>query len=641
MLKKISTPLFLAGCVVVFSSAYRGSNSGPYADLYYKDIADLKASFTKLTDVLAQANLSTTAGKNAVFTQLYLTRKVLKKSDLWTRYLEATTYRALNGPLPVEWEVEVFEKLEKPYRRPGYGLSVFENALDSGVTNKDSLKSILTHSINALPVYTADSVTQNLGSYDHFFLCNRLFLLNLAAIYTTGFECPNNDSIIPELQTMLDEVNTIYIMYNQSFKSAPIKDDYFIAYSKLRDFVRNQPRNFEQFDNYTYLRDYVNPLFALNQQYIRDYNVTSHSFNDYTLSNDVNSVFDKNLYAGQNVLGIYSGVKDQKVITEIKAIGKLLFYDPILSGNNERSCASCHKPTEHYTDTSVATALNFNDKTNLPRNTPSLLNVIHNHLLMLDGKHISLQNQARGVITSPNEMGGKEDEVVQKVMSCKEYKEAFEKFKNYTYKNKEVTFDHIISAITAYEGDFSDYTAPFDDAMNKKTDASAECKQGFNLFMGKAQCGTCHYVPMFSGIRPPYVESEFEVIGVPTDKNATALSNDSGRADIYYSKEMLHAFRTNTVRNSSYTKPYMHNGVFTTMRQVIDFYNAGGGAGKGLKVPNQSLSPKPLHLTEQEITELLTFIKSLDEDVTVQTTPDHLPVSKIKELNNRKVGGVY
>jgi cytochrome c peroxidase len=396
-----------------------------------------------------------------------------------------------------------------------------------------------------------------------------------------------------------------------------------------------------QFDHYTFIRDYINPLFVLNQQYIRDYKVISYNLNDYTLNNDANSIFDKDLYTGQNALGIYSGITDAKAITQLKALGKMLFYDPILSGNNERSCVSCHKPTEFFTDTSVSTSLSFDRASSLPRNTPSLINVTHNHLLMLDGKQINLQNQARTVITNPVEMCGAEDQVLKKVLSCKEYKEAFEQLKKYTYKYKEVTFDHIISAITAYVGDFSNFTAPFDDAMNKKKEISVECKNGFNLFMGKAQCGTCHYVPEFNGVRPPYVESEFEVIGVPTDKKYSALSTDSGRADVYFSGEMLNAFRTNTVRNSSYTKPYMHNGVFNTMQEVLDFYNAGGGAGKGLKVKNQTLSSRQLNLSKEEMADLLTFIKSLDENVPVELPPDHLPLSSDKKLNDRKIGGVY
>jgi len=653
MSKKLKTAIFIiASFALIISSAYKdpgNSNDKAYSELYYKSISDLETEFTTLEKVIEQNDPASVAGKKAILAELYICRKELKKSDFWTRYLDETAYWSLNGPLPVEWESEVYIPLEIPHKSEGFGLTVLENMLDSNIRDKEALKKMVLPSIATISVYKIDSITKSLARYDHFFLCNRLFLLNLAAIYTTGFECPNNDNIIPELRAMLADAGNIYTAYNSSFPQYPLKEEYMNLYEKLKIFANSQPSDFQQFDNYRFIRDYVNPLFALNQQYIRGYKVHPINTNDYTLNDSATSIFKKDLYTGQNTLGIYSGITDPKLIAQIKEIGKMLFYDPILSGNNERSCVSCHKPTEGYTDTAASTALDFDKVNRLPRNTPSLLNVVYNHLLMWDGKRINLQDQARGVITSPTEMGSEENEmgsmevdVLKKVLSCKEYKEAFERFKKYTYKNKKVTFDHIISAITAYESDFSNFTSPFDACMNREKDASSECKKGFNLFMGKAQCGICHYIPTFNGVRPPYVESEFEVLGVPADKKVTTLSADSGRADVYYSTEMLHAFRTNTVRNSSYTKPYMHNGVFSTMQEVLDFYNAGGGVGKGLiKVKNQTLSPQPLHLTNDEMAELLTFIRSLDENITTEIPPDHLPVSKDKSLNSRKIGGIY
>ena len=109
-------------------------------------------------------------------------------------------------------------------------------------------------------------------------------------------------------------------------------------------------------------------------------------------------------------------------------------------------------------------------------------------------------------------------------------------------------------------------------------------QKGFNLFMSKAQCGTCHFVPQFNGVKPPYAGSEFEVIGVPEDSNYKRLSPDKGRYEINPVNEMMNAFRTGTVRNAAYTKPYMHNGVFQTLDQVIELYDVGGGTGKKLVV---------------------------------------------------------
>jgi cytochrome c peroxidase len=119
------------------------------------------------------------------------------------------------------------------------------------------------------------------------------------------------------------------------------------------------------------------------------------------------------------------------------------------------------------------------------------------------------------------------------------------------------------------------------------------------------------------------------------------MCNDNGRHLITTATATLHAFRTGTIRNAAHTAPYMHNGVFTNLSQVIEFYNNGGGAGRKLQIDNQTLSPDPLQLTTEEKNNLLQFIYSLNEDVVFETPPQQLPVSKIKALNNRKPGGEY
>ena len=347
------------------------------------------------------------------------------------------------------------------------------------------------------------------------------------------------------------------------------------------------------------------------------------------------------MYSPQNTKGIFSLVEDENILAEIKKIGKLLFYDPILSGNNKRSCASCHKPTEFFTDTTLVTAFQFDGQQHVPRNTPSLVNAVFNHLVMYDGKHIALQGQAKDVIQNPIEMNSNEKELLKKLLSCKEYKDAFKKFAQYTPEEKDISLTHIVSAITYYYADFSNYYSPFDDAMNNKGNLNSAEKSGFNLFMSKAQCGTCHFIPQFNGVKPPYVGSEFEVIGVPEDSAYKKLSPDKGRHVINSVDEMMNAFRTGTVRNAAHTKPYMHNGVFQTLEQVIDLYDAGGGVGKKLKIDNQTLSTDSLRLTKEEKSNLVAFIHSLNENVIFETPPVTLPVSSNKSLNSRKVGGEY
>jgi cytochrome c peroxidase len=359
------------------------------------------------------------------------------------------------------------------------------------------------------------------------------------------------------------------------------------------------------------------------------------------LNKNTTSIFQKTLYNGQNPKGIFLRVKDPEVLDEIDRVGKLLFYDPILSGNNERSCASCHNPKQYFTDTLNSTSLQFNHQGFLTRNSPSLVNVEFNHLLMMDGKHISLQDQTKAVINNPIELGGNEAEILRKVLSCSAYNSAFKKLLKFTPQEKKITFDHIVSAITFYYTKFSKYDAPFDEAMNENTVLDASVKRGFNLFMSKAQCATCHFVPQFNGVKPPYVGSEFEVLGVPEGGAVNRLSGDRGRFEINAANETLHAFRTSTLRNTTFTKPYMHNGVFKTLRQVIDFYDAGGGVGLGLAVENQTLSSDSLKLTDSEKEDLIRFIQSLNEKIPFEEQPEKLPLSKNKILNSRKVGGLY
>jgi cytochrome c peroxidase len=135
--------------------------------------------------------------------------------------------------------------------------------------------------------------------------------------------------------------------------------------------------------------------------------------------------------------------------------------------------------------------------------------------------------------------------------------------------------------------------------------------------MGKAKCGTCHFAPLFNGTVPPvYLRTEQEVIGVPrTAKIVNAsIDGDVGRFAINGYVAHKYAFKTPTVRNSSLTAPYMHNGVFPTLEQVMDFYNRGGGAGIGVRgVEHQTLSPDPLHLTPSEQQAIIAFLRSLED----------------------------
>jgi cytochrome c peroxidase len=624
MERKTRNSLFITLSILVvlvaFSFKYK-ADSDAYMLHYTTRLYALSKQEALLMDAVRRSDLKDPEDIKKLRNQIGTAREQLKAADFWLRYLEPTAYKLINGPLPVEWETEVFEKFEKPYKREGAGLTLAWLYLEEENPEKETLLKLLEPALQTTQKYFSDSITSALKEHHHFFLCNRLYLLNLAAIYTTGFECPDTSSVIPELRQMIKDVGFTYRSFNESHPQTQVN----------REFL----------ELYAHMQDYVNPLFALNQKMMIEYGVKSSSVVDYSLSKTSASIFSKSLYNGQNAKGIFLRVTDEEALSEIDRLGKLLFYDPILSGNNQRSCASCHKPTEYFTDTTLNTSFHFDHKGFLARNTPSLINVGYNHLVMMDGKHISVQHQTRGVITSSIELGSDERECLKKILSCKTYKKGFRNLLKYTPQETEVTFEHIVSAITFYYDKFSNYEAPFDVAVNTNQHLNADALEGFNLFMSKAQCATCHFVPHFNGVKPPYVGSEFEVIGVPGDTAFTKLSEDKGRYEVNPAFETMNAFRTGTVRNISYTGPYMHNGVFRNLMQVIDFYNAGGGAGRGLKVENQTLSSDSLGLTYPEKLKLIAFLKSLDEKIVFETAPEALPASSDKALNRRKVGGEY
>src|ERR1700681_3061727 len=206
--------------IICFSFSKKGNKS--YNKLYDKTLLEFKQQQVALENVIIHTDLSSEINIKSLRSQIEDARLKLKNVDFWLRYFEPNAYRKINGPLPVEWENEVFEKFEPPYRRGGAGLSLADLSLNQTPLIKDSLIQLIKRSEEAIKTFEADSITGQLNSYSHFFLANRLFLLNLAAIYTTGFECPDSNHIIPELRSMLKGTKDIYLYYNRSFPETPL-----------------------------------------------------------------------------------------------------------------------------------------------------------------------------------------------------------------------------------------------------------------------------------------------------------------------------------------------------------------------------------------------------------------------------------
>lgn len=282
-------------------------------------------------------------------------------------------------------------------------------------------------------------------------------------------------------------------------------------------------------------------------------------------------------------------------------LGKKLFFDRRLSGDGTMSCATCHNPDQAFTD-GLDISLSYPTTKNW-RNAPTLINVAFSQYLFWDGRAKSLEDQALFPMMSAFEMNQNLDFLEEELRSVPEYVEAFKRV-----FGGEITKERIAKAIAAFERTLVSRNAPIDRFLKGDHNAlSAEAKKGYEIFTGKGRCSECHYGVNLS-------DDKFYTLNVPENKElekdprveATRrfvakvyhyedylnLKEDPGRYLITKDKKDWKAFKTPTLREVSKTAPYMHNGVFKTLDEVIDFFNRGGGPG--------NIVLKPLNLTSEE-----------------------------------------
>nr|WP_305121761.1 cytochrome c peroxidase [Pedobacter mongoliensis] len=326
----------------------------------------------------------------------------------------------------------------------------------------------------------------------------------------------------------------------------------------------------------------------------------------------------EHIYSPDAIKNLQPGTLNKSDQKALIAFGSKLFFDKSLSGNSSVSCASCHQPENYFADL-LAISRSINQDSVLKRNTPTLFYAGRQHMQFWDGGAGDLTSQIHEVILNPLEMNGSTGKLNEKVFSNNAYSDLVTA--SFPGKNPETMgMDEITSAIAAFVNDLNPMNSAFDKYLAGQVEAmDADQVKGFNLFMGKAQCGTCHFPPYFNSLLPPlYDVSEVEVLGTPknSDFKTPLLGDDLGRYNLYQIRYYERAFKTPTVRNSAKTAPYMHNGSFSSLAKVVEFYNLGGGKGIGLDVPAQTLAATPLNLSETEINNLISFIESLTDSPT-------------------------
>ena len=462
----------------------------------------------------------------------------------------------------------------------------------------------------------------------------------------------NSDFIIEEagMPSLNGSVDSWLIYAGELFKEMPssrqgLNSRWLSLSTQTQNFIQKN-KSFNDFDRMYFIRNCLIPLSQLLNDVQRELKVPFKQ-KWSAIRSEASSVYDKNVFNpdffAPDPAAYYSAEKAR--------LGELLFFDPILSDNNQRACASCHKPNVAFTDGLVKSTA-FERVKDLARNSPTVINAGFQKKAFWDQRASSLEDQLDSVINNPDELHSSFENVIDKINSSPEYVELFYRAFSKTRKNG-IARQDVKNAIAAYERTVNGLNSRFDQYM--RGDVAKLTQQevnGFNLYMGKARCGTCHFAPLFNGALPPFYEiTDHHSIGVPLKDTMEKykIDPDPGLFKLNGNAFTKFSFKTPTVRNSALTAPYMHNGVFKTLEQVIEFYDHAGGnkfrqdfkpdmAG----LPFLTLIPTELKLTESEKKDLVSFIHALN-DTSAARTPKRLPELKGKyaALNKRIVGGEY
>ncbi len=304
---------------------------------------------------------------------------------------------------------------------------------------------------------------------------------------------------------------------------------------------------------------------------------------------------------------------------ELVALGRELFADPRLSDGGTRSCASCHVPSLAFTDGLARSRPLPDAPRGAPlRNAPTLHNAALQAAQFADHRAVFLEDQVAVVVRDRAEMHGSLDSAAARISRAPAHAARFAAaLRRPVGALPPVGERDVRAAIAAYLRTLTALDTRVDRALRGDTAAlTGPERRGFTVFMGKGKCGTCHFAPLFNGTVPPALRKvESEVIGVPSRAvwRGARVDPDVGRFGTFDAPVWRHAFKTPTVRNAAVTAPYMHNGVYRTLEEVVEFYDRGGGAGIGITLPNQTLPPDPLRLTAREKRELVAFLRALTD----------------------------
>jgi len=507
--------------------------------------------------------------------------------------IDKNNFKSLNAPniLQVQEEDLTDVKIRNPF-----GFQVIEELLHEEEADAASLNNALIITSDRLKLLQRNTHIK-LQDY-HLIWLLRDQIMRTAATGITGFDSPVLGQALTESQYTTQTLIALIDICKDKFSAVEIYED---LRASFKEGITALDFDFDAFDRFSFIKNYTDNQLKLLVKTQEDWKVTFPF--EMAISNNATSFFGANTV---NVLYFSDYKSDTLHLKQKEVFGKALFNDQALSRSKDMACASCHIKEKAFTDGRKT----FDDRQ--LRNSPTLTYSAYQQSFFMDGRAGSLEGQVVGVAENHDEFNLPMDSIVRRVLKNPAYKAAIDSL----YDSKRIDFN-IRHAIASYVRSLNGFNSKFDKNIESiESSLTAEEKQGFNLFMGKAACATCHFPPLFNGTVPPnYKDTEVELIGVPATNDTinAVISADLGRYNVFGTDQRKHFFKTPTVRNINVTGPYMHNGVYTTLEEVVDFYNRGGGKGIGIHEAFQTLPFDALNLTKFEQESLVAFMKTLTD----------------------------
>jgi len=589
--------------IIIAGFSYKAgtdTNAAAAKKLYLKNAASFKKETTALLASIKKGN------EKDIQQQFLKTRAAYKKIELYTEYWFAFYAGKLNGPpIPFFEEAESDVMMQYPN-----GMQLMETWIFPHINMAE--KKQLQFQASELERYAIELPKVN---ESHLFNDENIFdaameeLYRITALTITGFDSQAAFNSLPECRSSLSSIQELLLIYKDDLDKTSAGSFHLLdqKLTAARQYLL-QHNDFNNFNRMEFIQKFLDPVTIAIGNF-----KTANAYKDnpggefYSTIRKTGSLFKQGIFDPYRYLDDYTSSPDKI------ELGRKLFYEKQLSSNSQRSCASCHVPGKAFTD-GLRTSMAIDGHSSLPRNAPTIWNAALQRTLFVDSRSRDLEDQVMQVLNNAKEMHGSAKETAERIIQQNDYKAVYAKaFPEATIDDAAV---NICNAIASYERTLIALNSRFDQYMNGKNTLTKDEVNGFNLFMGKAKCGTCHFMPLFSGAKPPrYYYIESEVLGLPQDAIAKPAKPDmdSGRYLVTHSPVHLFAFKTPSLRNVELTGPYMHNGVFNTLEQVVDFYNNGGGKGLHIAPPNQSLSFDRLNLSKKEKSDIILFMKTLTD----------------------------